>query len=178
MALPRIIDSEPSCWTVLPYTCNACIEQIRKTGDKINGIVDPKIYCVVSCNTLFTTAPFPLHCAREDPWCKGQNYYLKVTFCVVGLGGLGVTCSPRDPKFAGSNPAEVDAFFSGRKHPEHKSSGRDFKLGVLSLKFQACHIHVLIPKFGGSTIDLKKVAVHWAAMTTHQNNTTTYNTRL
>ena len=111
MALPRIIDSEPSCWTVLPYTCNACIEQIRKTGDKINGIVDPKIYCVVSCNTLFTTAPFPLHCAREDPWCKGQNYYLKVTFCVVGLGGLGVTCSPRDPKFAGSNPAEVDAFF-------------------------------------------------------------------
>ena len=29
----------------------------------------------------------------------------------VGLGGLGVTCSPRDPKFAGSNPAEVDGFF-------------------------------------------------------------------
>ena len=30
---------------------------------------------------------------------------------VVGLGGLGVTCSPRDPRFAGSNPAEVDGFF-------------------------------------------------------------------
>ena len=26
---------------------------------------------------------------------------------VVGLGGLEVTCSPRDPWFAGSNPAEV-----------------------------------------------------------------------
>ena len=29
----------------------------------------------------------------------------------VGLGGLGVTCSPRDPRFAGSNPAEVGGFF-------------------------------------------------------------------
>ena len=27
------------------------------------------------------------------------------------LGGLGVTCSPRDPRFAGSNPTEVDGFF-------------------------------------------------------------------
>ena len=25
--------------------------------------------------------------------------------------GLGVTWSPRDPRFAGSNPAEVDGFF-------------------------------------------------------------------
>ena len=33
----------------------------------------------------------------------------------VGLGGLGVTCSPRDPRFAGSNPAEVDGFFQGVK---------------------------------------------------------------
>ena len=47
----------------------------------------------------------------------------------VGLGGLGVTCSPQDPRFAGSNPDEVDGFFSGRKNPEHMSSGRDFKLG-------------------------------------------------
>ena len=29
----------------------------------------------------------------------------------VGHGGLGVTCSPRDPKFASSNPVEVDGFF-------------------------------------------------------------------
>ena len=51
---------------------------------------------------------------------------------VFDLGCLGVTCSPLDPKFAGSNPAEVDGFFSGRKIPDHKSSGRDFKLGVTS----------------------------------------------
>ena len=29
----------------------------------------------------------------------------------VDLGGLGVTCSPRYPRFADSNPAEVDGFF-------------------------------------------------------------------
>ena len=33
----------------------------------------------------------------------------------VGLGGLGITCSPRDPRFAGSNPAEVDEFFQDVK---------------------------------------------------------------
>ena len=33
----------------------------------------------------------------------------------VGLGGLGVTCSPRDPRFAGSNPAEIGGFFQDVK---------------------------------------------------------------
>ena len=33
----------------------------------------------------------------------------------VGLGGLGVMCSSRDPSFAGSNPAEVDGFFQDVK---------------------------------------------------------------
>ena len=58
-----------------------------------------------------------------------------LTGIYVGLGGLGVTCTPRDPRFTDSNPAKVDGFF--RKNPEHKSSGRDFKLEVPSLKFQA-----------------------------------------
>ena len=31
------------------------------------------------------------------------------SICVIG--GLGVTCYPRDLKFAGSNPTEVDGFF-------------------------------------------------------------------
>ena len=31
------------------------------------------------------------------------------------LGGLGVTSSPRDPRFVGSNPAEVDEFFEDVK---------------------------------------------------------------
>ena len=33
----------------------------------------------------------------------------------VGLGGLKVTCSLRDPRFAGSNPAEFDGFFQDVK---------------------------------------------------------------
>ena len=64
-----------------------------------------------------------------------QVYYLR-RVCVnmlVGLGGLGVPCSPRDPRFAGSNPTDVN----GRKNPAQKSSGRYFKLGVPSLRFQA-----------------------------------------
>ena len=34
---------------------------------------------------------------------------------IVGLGGLGVTCSPPDPRFAGSNSAEVNGFFQDVK---------------------------------------------------------------
>ena len=34
---------------------------------------------------------------------------------LVGLGGPGVTCSPRDPRFAGSYPAEVVGFFQDVK---------------------------------------------------------------
>ena len=36
-------------------------------------------------------------------------------FVDVGFDGLGVTCSPRDPRFAGSSPAEVDGFFQDVK---------------------------------------------------------------
>ena len=31
------------------------------------------------------------------------------------LGGLGATCSSKDPRFADSNPAEVDGFFQDVK---------------------------------------------------------------
>ena len=34
---------------------------------------------------------------------------------IVTNGGLGVKCSPRDPRFAGSTPAEVDGFFQDIK---------------------------------------------------------------
>ena len=34
-----------------------------------------------------------------------------VYLTLVGLGAIGVTCLPRDPRFADSNPAEVDEFF-------------------------------------------------------------------
>ena len=74
-----------------------------------------------------------------ESWVYGcdPETVIFLTIKNVGLGGLGVTCSPRDPRFAASNPSEVNGFFSERKNPEHKSSGRDFKLGVPSLRFQA-----------------------------------------
>ena len=68
---------------------------------------------------------------------KKDILHVHLKLSEVVLGGLIVTCSPRDPKFAGSNPAEVNGLFSGRKNLEHKSCGRDFKLGVPSLRFQA-----------------------------------------
>ena len=40
---------------------------------------------------------------------------IKFTVSNVGLGGLGVMFSIRDPRFAGSNPAEVDGFFQDVK---------------------------------------------------------------
>ena len=52
--------------------------------------------------------------------CSYMNVWLGVTvillsMLLVGLGGLGITCSPRDPRFAGSNTAEVDEFFQDVK---------------------------------------------------------------
>ena len=38
-----------------------------------------------------------------------------LVICDVGLGGLGIMCSPRDPRIAGSNPAEVDGFLQDVK---------------------------------------------------------------
>ena len=41
---------------------------------------------------------------------------LKVlVFIKVANSGHGVTCSPRDPRFADSNPTEVDEFFQDLK---------------------------------------------------------------
>ena len=73
--------------------------------------------------------------------------------------------------------------FSVRKNPEHKSSGRDFTLGVQSSENSGSLKNLKPEKIGlwakfnrhisrpdtyilGSTIDLNKVAEHWAAMTT------------
>ena len=39
----------------------------------------------------------------------------KTKYMEVGLGSLGVTWSPRDPRFAGSNPTGVDVFFQDIK---------------------------------------------------------------
>ena len=79
-----------------------------------------------------------------------------IIIIIVVLGGLGVTCSPRDPRFAGSNPAEVEGFFQGLSAvgPEPGISGSLKNLKpekiVLRANFNR-HFHILlIPKFGGT----------------------------
>ena len=44
-----------------------------------------------------------------------ENYSCNYVRLLVVLGGLGVTCSLRDPRLACSNPAEVDGFFQDVK---------------------------------------------------------------
>ena len=44
-----------------------------------------------------------------------MKYEQKKVIIHAVLGGLGVPCSPRDPRFTGSNPAEVDGFFQDVK---------------------------------------------------------------
>ena len=53
----------------------------------------------------------------------------------VGLGGFGVTYAPRDPRFAGSNPAEIDAFFQDVKILSTSPPGETLSWGVPSLRF-------------------------------------------
>ena len=43
------------------------------------------------------------------------DYATDFYLVIVGLGDLGVTCSPRGPRFVGSNPIEVDGFFQDVK---------------------------------------------------------------
>ena len=51
--------------------------------------------------------------SQINPIPRIDTYFFKINS--VGLGGLRVTCSPRDLRFASSNPAEVDGFFEDVK---------------------------------------------------------------
>ena len=42
-------------------------------------------------------------------------FIIPATYFPADLGSLEVTYSPRDPRFAGSNPTEVDGFFQDVK---------------------------------------------------------------
>ena len=50
-------------------------------------------------------------------------------FIYVGLGGLGVTCSSRGPRFTGTNPVEVDGFFHDVKILTPNPPGGTFSWG-------------------------------------------------
>ena len=50
-----------------------------------------------------------------ETWSLTLREECKLRVFEVNLGGPEVTCLPRDPRFAGSNPAEVDGFFQDVK---------------------------------------------------------------
>ena len=52
----------------------------------------------------------------------------KIIIIIVGLGDLGVTCSPRDPRFA----AEVDGFFQDVKILSTSPPGGSLSWGLES----------------------------------------------
>ena len=57
------------------------------------------------------------------PLChSGRHKIILLTELYVSLGGL-VTCLPRDPRFMGSNLAEVDGFFQDIKILSTSPSG-------------------------------------------------------
>ena len=93
----------------------------------------------------------------------GSYWFVAIIMSINSANGWGVQCadqtSPlkllefhfiRRPRWSLGNVlvlrSKVHGFkpdwgrwiFSRRKNPEHKSSGRDFRLGVPSLRFQAC----------------------------------------
>ena len=71
------------------------------------------------CNSFIHYFDF---CRGKPRVCAYIPFIQKLQHTLVGLSGLGVTCSPRDPSFAGSNPSWFRWIFLGRKNHEHKSS--------------------------------------------------------
>ena len=70
----------------------------------------------------------------DDHRCLSQSEESKCMW--VGLGGLGVTYSPRDPRFAGLNPIEVDGFFQDVKLLSTSSLGETLSSGSLVWDFR------------------------------------------
>ena len=59
-----------------------------------------------------------------------SSYFSPLTNSMaVGLGGLGVTFSPRDPRFGDSNPTEVNGFFQDVKILSTSPSGGTLSWG-------------------------------------------------
>ena len=61
----------------------------------------------------------------------------------VGLGGLGVPCSSRDPRFAGSNPAGVPVSEISGSLKNLKTEKKNRPLSKINR-----HIHVRVSKLG------------------------------
>ena len=68
---------------------------------------------------------------NEEPITKSK---IKIQDTMFHSYGHGVKSSPRDPRFAGSNPAEVDGFVLDVKILSTSPPGGTLSLGVPSLR--------------------------------------------
>ena len=94
------------------------------------------------CNILWSHFIYYRKCSRTQPFtylvetlCLQDNIWLvnKLTMLCLSRGNV-LTSGSKVCRFKSDWGWLI---FSGRKNPEHKSSRRDFKLGVPSLRFQA-----------------------------------------
>ena len=76
---------------------------------EVNSYLGPHVPAQTACGAVSTslTLPHQIHSVNQMTCYK----LFDIIIIIVGLGGLEVMFSPRDPRFAGSNPAEVDGFF-------------------------------------------------------------------
>ena len=103
-----LLSGVPNQWPLAPNTTSVIL-----SGNMDDNEVKPEAVQIVPGICLATEeSPGALQlgeCAKNH--CVP---YLQV----VGLGGLGVMCSPRDLRFVGLNLAEVGGYFQDVKIPE------------------------------------------------------------
>ena len=108
--LPRVsrLSSKNTVTNLIPLIKNC--KRFLRIEPAVSWLALRHTNCIVygtrRFNASFTRPPVTPILSRIDPIPPIDSYFFKIC-----LGGLGVTCSPRDPRFAGSNPAEVDGFF-------------------------------------------------------------------
>ena len=93
----------------LPVAQDSCLQQIARCSSRwkkrlYSNICFNYLTYQVSASAKSNLTNFPKGLSSNLTKIEG-----------VDLGGLGVPCSPRDPRFARSNPAEVDGFFQDVK---------------------------------------------------------------
>ena len=100
---------------------------MRDTILRIDRISSARVPCfshLTSQSFMTIESELELVVLDREIWhllCHENDGYLRLL--VVGLGDLGVPCSPRDPWFAGSTPAEVDGDCQDVKIPSTSPPG-------------------------------------------------------
>ena len=114
------------------YTCvHVCI---------YNCIYEFTYVCMHICMTSITVCMYGMHgmyvCVYVCAIFLVSLSICFTTFIVVGLGGLGVRCSSGDPRFVGSNPAEIYGFSQDVKILSTSPPGGTLSWGSLVRDFR------------------------------------------